>query len=151
MKPAWLRKVLNKLFLVSDTPHKIALGLGIGVFSGILPGIGPLAAIFLALVLRANRAAAIIGAVLTNTWLSIGIFLLSIKFGSAIIGSSWPIVKKDWQDLLTNFSWNKLFTLPVLKIILPVMIGYAALAFCLGLLAYAFCRLAIKIKNRNKS
>ena len=52
----FLRFVYAKLFSINDTPNKISLGLGLGVFAGILPGTGPIAAVFLALVFRANRA-----------------------------------------------------------------------------------------------
>ena len=70
----YLRLILAKLFNINDTPHKIALGLGLGVFAGILPGTGPIAAIFLALAFRANRASALLGSLLTNTWLSLVTF-----------------------------------------------------------------------------
>jgi len=56
-----------KLIKINDTPQKIAFGFGLGVFSGIFPGTGPLAALFLALILRANRASALLGSLLTNT------------------------------------------------------------------------------------
>lgn len=76
-----------KLFRTNDTPQRIAFGLGIGVFLGIMPGAGPLAALIAATFLRANRAAAIAGAFLTNTWTSFLIFILSVKVGAGIIAS----------------------------------------------------------------
>jgi len=127
-----------KLFRIHDTPQRIALGLGIGVLLGILPGTGPIAAIFLALVLRLNRAAALLGSLLTNTWLSIVTFSLSIKVGSSIM-------RVDWQETYQTQS-------PALKIILPVITGYLVVAFCLGALVYlATLIIVTRIKYENKS
>ncbi|MCG2713658.1 MAG: DUF2062 domain-containing protein [Candidatus Omnitrophica bacterium] len=69
------KKIINfifaKLFKINDSAGKIALGVGLGVFAGLLPGTGPAAALLLALVFRANRAAALLGSLITNTWLSV--------------------------------------------------------------------------------
>lgn len=126
----------RELFGVHDAPQKIALGLGVGVFTGILPGAGPLAALFLAFILRVNRAAALLGSLLTNTWLSIATFLLSIKTGSSILRLNWQDVWRDWELCLRNFRWLDLFKLTILKLILPVMVGYLVVAFCVGLIVY---------------
>ena len=125
-----------KLFRIDDTPQRIALGLGIGVLLGILPGSGPIAALFLAWVLRVNQASALLGSLFTNTWLSIVTFILSIKVGSIITKLNWQDVQRDWMLFLKNFHWLNLCKLSVLKIILPVMIGYFIVAFCIGLMVY---------------
>lgn len=148
----FFRLIYRKLFRINDTPQKIALGFGVGVILGILPGMGPLAALFLAFVLRVNRAAALLGSLLTNTWLSIATFLLSIKVGSAIMKLDWQSVRNDWAALLKDFRWLNLFKLSILKIILPVILGYFIVAFCLGLLAYLITRLIfIQTQNAGKS
>jgi len=94
-----------KLFRIDDTPQRIALGLGIGVLLGILPGSGPIAALFLAWVLRVNQASALLGSLFTNTWLSIVTFILSIKVGSIITKLNWQDVQRDWMLFLKNFHW----------------------------------------------
>lgn len=43
------RSIYLKLFQINDTPQRIALGVGLGVFTGIIPGAGPIAALFLAM------------------------------------------------------------------------------------------------------
>ena len=129
-----------KLFRINDTPQKIAAGLGLGVFSGIFPGTGPIAALFLAFVFRVNRAASLIGSLLTNTWLSFVTFILSIKTGSAILGLSWQEIYNEWNSLLKGFHWQGLFKSSVLKIILPVALGYLIIALSAGLLTYLFIR-----------
>lgn len=128
--------IYNKLIKINDTPQKIALGMGLGVFSGILPGTGPLVALFLAFCLRANRASALAGSLLTNTWLSFVTLPLSIKVGSVLLGIGWQQVRQDWNNFLTEFHWLNLFKLSILKIILPVIVGYLVIAFLSGLLVY---------------
>lgn len=142
----------QKLFRINDTPQKTALGLGIGVFAGIIPGMGPLAALFLALILRLNRAAALLGSLLTNTWLSIVTFLLSVKLGSSIMSLNWQDVWRDWELFLRNFHWLDLFKLSILKIILPVIVGYLVVAFSLGLAVYLITLITLeRIKYADKS
>ena len=67
--------IFDKLFKINDSAEKIALGVGLEVFSGLMPGTGPTAALFLAFIFRANRAAALLGSMLTNTWLSVVTFI----------------------------------------------------------------------------
>ena len=128
--------VYRKLFKINDTPQKVALGFGLGVFTGILPGTGPLAALFLALLFKVNRAGALIGSILTNTWLSLATFLLAIKIGSAIFGISWQGLKSEWALTINNFAWRDFFSGSILRIVLPVVCGYAIVSLCLGLISY---------------
>lgn len=125
-----------KLFRINDKPQKVAQGLGLGVFLGIIPGTGPIAALFFASALQLNRASALLGSLLTNTWLSIVTFPLSIKVGSAILKVRWQDVYNDWFSFLKEFRWSYIFKLSILKIILPVIVGYFLVAFCLGFLVY---------------
>lgn len=140
----FLRFLYLKLFRINDTPARVALGLGLGVFSGILPGTGPLAALFMAFIFRANRASALLGSLLTNTWMSFLTFVLAVRVGSGIFGINWRSLQLEWSVFLSGFQWKSMFKLPVLKIILPVMAGYFVVAFCLGVLVY-LCSLILII------
>jgi len=141
-----------KLFRIHDTPQRIALGLGLGVFLGILPGTGPIAAIFLALLLRVNRIASLLGSLLTNTWLSLVTFLLSIQIGSSIMGIDWQDTRRNWIHFIKGFRLADLKQLSTLRIICPVIIGYFIVAFVLGLLVYLISLTIItKVKHENKS
>jgi len=141
-----------KLFKINDTPQKVALGLGLGVFSGILPGTGPIAALFLAFILRANRASALLGSLLTNTWMSFVTFVLAIKVGSAIMQVEYQKAYRDSVSFIKDFNWPGLFNLSILKIFLPVAVGYLVVSFCLGLLVYLFSLIIITlVKGRYKT
>ena len=148
LKLTWI-----KLYRINDTPQKIALGFGLGVFLGVMPGAGILFALVLAWLLRLNRISALLGTLLTNTWISFVTLLLSIKVGSAIMGLDWRIVNGNWKSLLKSFSWQKVYTVSFLEIFRPVAVGYGIVSFCLGTLAYiAALALIVKVRNaKNKN
>lgn len=140
-----------KLFKINDTPQKIALGLGLGVFAGIFPGTGPAASLFLAFIFRVNRASALIGSLLTNTWLSVVTFLLAIKLGAVMFGIQWQDIQNNGTSLIKHFNWINLFKLSTLKVFLPVMVGFVVISFCFGLLVYLISlAVIIKIRGGNK-
>ena len=138
----------EKLFKINDTPQKIAVGFGLGVFSGIFPGTGPLAALFLALIFRANRASALLGSILTNTWISLVMFIFSIKVASAILGLDWHKVYRDFTANLTGLNWQALFKISTLNIALPVLFGYLILSFALGIFSYIIVIITLKFIKR---
>jgi uncharacterized protein (DUF2062 family) len=128
----FFKYIYDKLFLINDTPQKIALGFGLGVFLGIIPGTGPLAALFCAMLLRVNRASSLLGSVLTNTWINIVTFLLAIKIGSAIMDIDWHAAQKK-------------------SLILPVVIGYLVIASCAAIVAYLITLLIFKLRKHEQS
>lgn len=147
-----LKLIYLKLFRINDTPQRIALGVGVGVFLGNAPGTGPIAAVCMAFLLRINRAAALLGSLVTNTWLSIVTFILSIKVGSGIMGVDWQDVQKNWTQFLKDFQFINLLNLATLKIILPIIVGYLVVSFCIGVIAYLATLIIIKrIKHESKS
>lgn len=125
-----------KLFKINDSAQKIALGVGLGVFSGLLPGTGPAAALFLAFVFRANRAAALLGSIFTNTWLSLATFVLAVRAGSVILKLRWQEVHQQARGLMRDFHWAKFFKLPFLEALSPVIIGYIIIGLFLGIISY---------------
>ena len=144
----FLRFIYLKLFRINDTPQKIGLGLGLGIASGIIPGSGPLAALFLALVFKANRASALIGSILTNTWLSVLIFPVCVKIGSFILGINWQVVYGQIKAALQGFRLNALFSVSFLKVIFPAFLGYILVGVLAGFLAYICVILLFRNRKR---
>jgi uncharacterized protein (DUF2062 family) len=132
----FLKLIYLKLFRINDSPQKIAIGFGLGVFLGILPATGPLASLFAAWIFRVNRAAALLGCLLTNTWFAVATFLFSIKAGSVVMGLDWHQVYSSYQQLIKNFHWADLLKLSIFKMFLPVLIGYFIISLLVGLAAY---------------
>jgi len=143
------KTVYIQLFKIDDGAQRIALGFGLGIFLGILPGTGPIAALFCALFLRVNRAATLIGALITNTWLSIVTFLLAIKIGSAITGMDWQLIRDQLTALTKTFSWASIFKLSALEIMLPLALGYAIIGFSLGFMAYLITLIIIRMRSKD--
>ena len=102
---AFLKAIYDKLSKIDDSPQKIALGFGLGVFCGILPGTGPVAAVALAFVFRVNKIAAFAGGLLTNTWLSVVTFILAVRLGSAVSGADWNEVYSRCKDIIRDFHY----------------------------------------------
>lgn len=145
----FLRLIYIKLVRINDSPLKIALGFGLGVFVGVMPAIGPIAAILLAFIFRVNRASALLGCILFNTWFGVIIFLLAVKTGSSLMGLSYNSVYEGWNLLIKNFHFSSLLKLSVYKILIPITIGYFVISLCLGILAFVVAFVvARQIKNR---
>jgi uncharacterized protein len=143
--------LFSKLFIINDSPVKIALGVGIGVFAGLFPGTGPAAALFLAFIFRANRAAALFGGLLTNTWLSIVTFVLAIKVGSVILRKNWQAVQQQAHELFKGNGWLKFFKLSFWDVLLPVVTGYLVMGLVLGGLSYCLTLWIIEKKFKENN
>lgn len=149
-----IAEFFKRFLQIRDTPQKTALGLGLGVFLGVMPGAGIVAALIIASFLRINRAASLLGVFITNTWLSVVTFLLSIKLGSAIMNLRWQEVYERWQDFFRNFHWSGIFKIPLLETLAPVALGYLIISFALGLFTYLGALLVfsliVQAKKRGK-
>lgn len=141
-----------KLFRINDSPQKIAMGLGIGVCLGIIPGTGIIAALFIAWALKINKASALLGTIITNTWLSVIMVLLSAKVGALILGLDWQQVYGQWMDLAKDFKWTSLFKVSVLKVLFPLFLGNVVIGVILGFLVYLVIYFLLRrFKNARKS
>jgi len=148
----FFKAIYEKIFKINDSPQKVSLGFGVGVFAGIFPGTGPVAALFMAMILRANRASALIGALLTNTWLSFVTFILALQIGAWILKVKWQDIYNQSLGFLRDFHWLNLFKVSFLQIILPMLLGYVLIGLALGLLAYITTLILLKtVKYQNKS
>ncbi|MDD3906094.1 MAG: DUF2062 domain-containing protein [Candidatus Omnitrophica bacterium] len=148
----FFRLIYEKLVKIDDTPQKIASGFGIGVFAGVLPMAGPIAAVFLAVLFKVNRAAALLAALITNTWISFVIFLFSVKIGAFIFGVDGSAIQLQWAELLKDFHLSGLFKLSAMRIALPVITGYLVMALFSAGTAYVMILTVMKfIKNNGKS
>jgi len=144
----FFKSIYTRLVAIHDTPQKIAQGFGLGVFLGIFPGVGPIASLVLATILRMNRAAALLGSLLTNTWLSVITFFMAVKVGSAAVGIDWKNVSQDWRTLAANADWLDLFRLSAIKIAAPVLLGYLIISLLAGLLAYLMALVVVLAVKR---
>ena len=73
---------------MNDSPHSIAGGMAVGVFLGVMPGLGTIAAIIVATLLRLNRGSAILGTLLFNTFTQVPVWIAGYAIGSWLLGES---------------------------------------------------------------
>lgn len=145
----FFKSIYQKVVLIDDSPHKIAGGFALGVFLGILPGLGPIASVALAYPLRVNKAAALAGSLLTNSWFSVLTFAVALKVGSFLTGTDWHKIYTDAKALVEHFQWQKFFdgsSVPILKSLLA---GYAAVGAVSGVIVY-FIVLMIVVAYRKR-
>ncbi len=81
------RFLYRRILHADDTPHRIALGVGLATFIGFLPiiGIQTLVALAVAAVLRANKAVCLPFVWITNAFTFVPIYWVCWKLGSAIM------------------------------------------------------------------
>ncbi|MFH0754260.1 MAG: DUF2062 domain-containing protein [Candidatus Omnitrophota bacterium] len=132
----WARFFYLKFVRIHDSPHKIALGFSLGVFLGIIPFTGVLAAIFIASVLRVNRVSAVLGSFLVNTWVTIPFFLMSIRIAASLSHSTSENIIRECSLLWNDFHWARLLETTAPKVFLPVVLAYFLLSLFTGIIMY---------------
>jgi uncharacterized protein (DUF2062 family) len=146
----FIKETYHKLICLDDSPHRIAAGFAIGVFLGILPAAGPMAAVVVAWVFRANRVAAFVGGFFTNTWLSVLTFVVAIKIGAFVTGTHFHRVYNDCKELMKHFNWHELLDESILQILKPVFAGYALVGAVAGVAAYGIAYWLTHRKHKAK-
>lgn len=119
--------------------RRVALGVAVGLAAGVipLPTQMPIAAV-LAVLCRANVAAAIAATWLTNPFTLVPIWSLAIALGRLVSGEHGPIATPamlaiDWSQ---PASWGPSFLAGVQSLGYPLLIGLPLAGLLLGALAY---------------
>jgi uncharacterized protein (DUF2062 family) len=132
-----LKRLRDKLLGINDSEHRIALGMGLGLFLGVLPGTGPIAAVTSAALLRVNKAAALAGALLVNTWINVVTFPLALAIGAFLFGIEPAALAGDWAALTTHFTWRRFAYIVLHDTVIALFVGYALIGLLLGAAGYA--------------
>ena len=140
-KKSWLQKIKNfakRLLWIQDSPQKIALGLAIGVFWGIMPtfGFAILFSLPTALLLKGNRLAAILGTFANNPLTFPFVYASGIKIGQLILKTTPVPFSLEFFKVESLLSVGK-----------SLLVGSIFLAIGLALLTY-FLVLQIIIRYR---
>ncbi len=143
------KKIRDNLLGIDDSPNKIALGFGLGLFLGVLPGTGILAAVVCSVALRVNKAASLAGALLVNTWINIVAFPFALIVGGFVFRIDPALLKVKWLALLDDFTWNALLDTLILYAALAVFVGYLLLGLVMGIVGYAICLFAVVWTRKN--
>jgi uncharacterized protein (DUF2062 family) len=136
-----LRQRIQVLLHVEDTPHRIALAFGIGVFIAFFPifGIHTAMALGIAFAFRLSRVAMLLGVWVNNPWTIAPMYMGGTLLGCALLGVAVeepPVI--DWSLEGRAFYESLLTTLrPYLW---PFMIGNTVAGIAAGAVGYWLLR-----------
>jgi uncharacterized protein len=140
-----LRDKLRQVVGVKDSPRKIALSFGIGVFVGMSPllGLHTILGIVLAWVLRLNKFVTIVGVYVTNPWTIVPIYTLATWLGGRLLGMEHILPEIDWHNIGIPELIRDLE--PILP---PFIVGTIFLGLAGGVIGYVIIYYTV-IKHRN--
>lgn len=144
-----------KILHADDPPHRLALGIAIGLFVTFLPliGIQMLLAFGLAWLLRGNKLVGIPLVWISNPftlWIYYPAYWLGcILLGQPGIDDRWSELKIEWATLESNpaVTWGERFGFwwrNLLEFVGPLTLGSLIVASVLGTLSYYIALLAIR-------
>jgi len=138
-KHTWKRRCryyYHRFWRMQGTPDEIALGLAIGVFSGMFPffGLQIIIAVAIATILRANKIMAALGTWISNPFTYLPIYLLNFHVGQWLLGhsdnSGWAGELSSWQALLTLSS----------TVLTELLLGCLVMGSIVSILCYLIAR-----------
>ena len=135
------RFVYRRILHADDPPHRIALGLGIGMFVAMTPTIGAqmVVAGFLCWLFRANKVLGMAIVWLSNPATALPIFYVNYVVGNTVLQRKW-IGQTYWQDLQSpppgwwptvKFYWREFMV-----IVEPLWLGSLMLGLLFGYIVY---------------
>jgi uncharacterized protein (DUF2062 family) len=148
LRRAWTR--IYRLLREKDPPHRIALGLALGIFIGMLPIMGIQMAVvaICALPFRANIKAGVVGVWISNPITVIPLYYANYRFGllfhpargtdQAAFSTALEAASEwDWGDI--GGSLGRMFDFGA-EILEPLWLGSAILGVLLGVPTYFVTR-----------
>lgn len=135
-----LKTLIKKLVRVDDSPKRIARGVAIGVFWGIIPtfGFAILFSLPTAVLLRANKFSAILGTFVANPFTTPFIYAFEYKIGQLVLKTT-PL----------PFSWSLFRLENLLNLSRSLLVGSFLLATGMTLVTY-FLTFRIVLGYRRK-
>jgi uncharacterized protein (DUF2062 family) len=138
------KKFLKKFFLINDTPHKVAGGAALGIFLGIIPGEGVLAALLFSSIFRLNRLAATAGVLAANMWSTVIILPVAAYVGAFIFGESAGNLMATFENSRhLGFKFFLSGTI-IFKLAIPLMAGFLLTSAVISLGFYFFIYFLLK-------
>jgi uncharacterized protein (DUF2062 family) len=140
---AAIRKWLDALLHIHDTPERTAAAFALGVFIGFSPPLGlhTVLALACAFVLNLNRVAVLLGAYANLPWILAPYYSLTTALGAKLLGTKLPpnfgrhVHALFKLSLWTSEFWQRLVDL-LRPLLWPYMVGSTIAAAFLAVFAY---------------
>lgn len=153
----WLGPLLERAWLWQFNRRRVAAGIGIGVFFGLLIPVLQIAfAAVFSLILRANLPAAVVSTLVSNPFTYAPIFVAAYRLGKVLLGE--PASEAEAAaieagavqfEVLAESWWDRFAAIGK-----PIMLGLAIFAVVGGLAAYGATllvwRLAVVSRRRRR-
>ena len=140
-----LRQMVRLLLHVEDSPSRVALAFGIGLFISFFPllGIHTGMALGIAIVFRLSRVAILTGAWVNNPWTLAPMYTAGTLLGCAMLGvSPEGFAEIDWS--LHGRAFYAALYEGLRPFILPFVVGNLAAGIVAGALGYVVLRLVLE-------
>ena len=140
-----LRQMVRLLLHLEDTPNRVALAFGIGLFIAFFPllGIHTGLALVIALIFRLSRVALLAGAWVNNPWTLAPMYTAGTLVGCGLLGvSPEGLADVDWS--LHGRAFYAALWEGLRPFVLPFVLGNLVLGVLSGLLAYLVLRLILE-------
>ena len=133
-----IKDFLKKILTLNDTSHGIALGFAVGLFLSVIPtfGLGMIAALALAPLLRANLVSTYLGTLVVNPLTGMFFYGLDYLVGSWVLGGGGEVELPRTLARALELAGT---------VALPLYLGGFILAAVLSLTAYTVIFLGAKM------
>ena len=136
-----LNQAVQLLFHVEDTPHRVALAFGIGVWIAFFPILGMHTglALAIAIVFRLSRSAILIGAYINNPWTLAPLYTAGTVLGCLLMGVSTEGLRRfDWN--LSHGAFFRTLLESLQPYLMPFLLGNTMLGVICGAISYVLLR-----------
>jgi uncharacterized protein len=144
-----LRRAFQVLFHVEDSPHRIALSFGLGVFIAFSPllGLHTAMALLIAFAFRLSRGAIIVGIYVNNPWTIAPMYMAGTVLGCYLLGVSTEELTHLRFDQ-HGWAFYKSLAQQLRPYLWPFVVGNTLLGTLAGLLAYLILRRVLERKRK---
>lgn len=144
-----LRRAVDAVLQLQDTPHRIALAFGLGIWIAFSPllGLHTVMALGAAFAFRLSRAALLLGAYVNNPWTIAPLYLAGTALGCALLGVSTAGLQSiEWHHHGATF--YRELAAHLRPYLWPYVVGNTILGTVGGVVAYATLRAFLERRRR---
>ncbi len=146
-----LRKLVEAILHLKDTPHRVSLAFALGVWMAFTPlGIHTLLSLGIGFAFKLSRAALLIGNWVCNPWTIAPMYLAGTTLGCFMLGIPMSSLGEVSFDITTAGAQRQLLASAGL-LVWPFLLGNLLLGAAAGAIAYALLRPVLERRARAKA